>query len=249
MNKKILCFACLFLAGCAQTKAPEPTQETPQNDVKTESWKEITDGKIEFVKMFPGAAQKNVYMTWKLFENNETKIREYRVDNKPISQEATEAVEAFIQAVDSNMIPSDGIYTCRYEQNQPQFKVELNKNGHHYSLVSSSDCLHAAPFNIRLDNDPSQWSLQLSGEIGIALEKALKLSGSSIDHIGETAAMLMLDKPVELEGIEVKERTASPDQILNPTGYYHSKIKAESEVAHQIITTAQDSLPPRFDAN
>ena len=149
--KKLLYFTCLFLAGCVQPNAPEPTQETTQNDAKTESWQEIADGKVEFVKMFPGAAQKNVYLTWKLFENTETKSREYRVDNKPISQEATQAVEALIQSVDSNLIPSDGIYACRYEENQPQFRVELNKNGHHYSLISSSDCLHAAPFNIRLD--------------------------------------------------------------------------------------------------
>ena len=127
MNKKILFVSCVFLMGCSPAKAPEATKENPTQTIQTVQWKEIPDQRIEFVKMFPGAAQKNIYMTWKLFENPETKAREYRVDNKPVSDEAAKAIEELRQSVENNLIPSDGIYTCRYVPNQPQYRLELNQ--------------------------------------------------------------------------------------------------------------------------
>ena len=86
-------FSSLLIIGCSPAKAPQPAPAEPQPEVKADPFHEVPDGKIEFIKVFPGAVQKNLYMTWKLYENAETNAREDRVDKKPVSGEAAAAIE------------------------------------------------------------------------------------------------------------------------------------------------------------
>ncbi len=186
--------ASLLLAACQPAavdmdlsrEAPEAVQDT---------WVEIPEAKISFVRMHPGAAQKNVYVDWKCFEDRETHARVYRVQGKAISAEASGALDALRKAAQEDLIPSDGLYACRFRENMPQFRIEFVQDAKKVQVLSSSDCKHAAPFNVIKDG---RHYIQVTGAFGEALEKALALSGNPL-HVGETEGLFMFSEKVQID--------------------------------------------------
>ncbi|MBQ4360990.1 MAG: hypothetical protein II767_12130, partial [Proteobacteria bacterium] len=176
----LLCAACqpAVVTPDVSSDAPEAPQEI---------WDEIPDARISFVRMHPGAAQKNVYVDWKCYENRDTHARVYRVLGRDISEEAVAALDDLRKAAAQDLIPSDGLYACRLRDNMPQFRLEFTQDSKKVQILSSSDCLHAAPFNLIVDG---KYYIQVTGALGVSLEKALSLSGNAL-HVGETEGLFM----------------------------------------------------------
>ncbi|MBR4986064.1 MAG: hypothetical protein IKY83_10035, partial [Proteobacteria bacterium] len=189
--------ACLIFASCQPATVPAPDTDKPEEIRDAQSdWTEIPDAKISFVRMHPGAAQKNVYVDWKCFENQISHERVYRILGRDISQDAANALEKLRGSITEDLIPSDGIYACRYRDQMPQFRIELIQDAKKIQIISSSDCLHAAPFNLIVDG---KYYMQTSGAIGSALENALAMSGNAL-HVGETEGMFMFSEKIKVDG-------------------------------------------------
>ena len=185
----LLCAACqpAVVTPDVSSDAPEAPQEI---------WDEIPDARISFVRMHPGAAQKNVYVDWKCYENRDTHARVYRVLGRDISEEAVAALDDLRKAAAQDLIPSDGLYACRLRENMPQFRLEFTQDSKKVQILSSSDCLHAAPFNLIVDG---KHYIQVTGALGVSLEKALSLSGNAL-HVGETEGLFMFSEKIDVEG-------------------------------------------------
>ncbi len=240
-----VCFVLPWLSSCVQPKsAPDPVQkETPQPQ-----WTRMDEGKVSFIRMHPDAPQKNTYIDWELYQlaqedgaAENTKTTEYRVDDKKISEEAVQKLSELLASVDADLIASDGIYACRYQPNQPQYRLEFQKDGHHYKLISSSDCLHAVPFNVQIDD---KMYLQMSGKIGMALEAAMQAVGSSLE-IGGSAALIQLKDPIEAKGFT---KTGE----LPPNVHYDKRLRENEELNRYLEAAAKldSSLqPPEIACN
>ena len=245
MKRITLLTLCLGLtASCVQPKtAPEPVQdETPKIQ-----WERQDDAKISFIRMHPGAPQKNTYIDWELYKTNDIKdasgapTQVWRVENKDISDEAKQKLSELIDSVDADLIASDGIYTCRYQQNQPQYRLEFNKDSHHYRVISSSDCLNGVPFNVQIDD---KLYLQMNGKIGIALQNAIQSVGSTL-NVGGSEALIQFIDPITVEGY------ANQGEVP-PTVYYDKLMRANEELnafleAAQKLDTAMQ--PPEVACN
>ena len=246
MNRTLLSALCLILpllSSCVQPKtAPEPVQdETPKIE-----WKRIDDAKISFIRMHPGAPQKNTYIDWELYETSDipdasgAPTQVYRIEDKAISDEARQKLMALIAAVDADLIESNGIYTCRYQPNQPQYRLSFTKDGHKYQVISSSDCLNAAPFNVQIDN---KLYLQMNGKIGAALQDALQAIGSTL-QINGTAALIQLKEPIEVDGFERGE--------VPPNAHYDKVMRENAELGQYLEAAAKlDTAmqPPEIACN
>lgn len=207
-----------FLVGGAVMSCGQPQDPAPQKAAPPiVKWEEIKGDAVAFVRMHPGAAQKNTYVNWKHYANPETGDKIWRVNGKDISAEAANALENLAAAVTQDLIPSDGIYTCRYRENMPQYRLDLTRDGKHYSVISSSDCQHGSPFNVLVDGI---WHIQMNGEIGKALETALQSINVTL-KVGETPAVFMLSDKIQIQGFEGKAQT-------HPAAYYDAKFRADA---------------------
>ena len=183
-------FCGFFLTSCnaAQDKS-DAVAVVPE--APTVTWTEIPEDAIAFIRMHPKAAQKNTYATWKHYRSDDGKTA-WRLKNQDISTNAVQALDALVDAIgtENDLIPADGFYACRYQENMPEYRVEFQRNQKKYQIVSMSNCLNAAPFNVIIDGKPF---IQISGAFGSALQKVLTESGVQL-KVGETAAMIMFDK-------------------------------------------------------
>ena len=209
-------------SSCVQPKtAPEPVQD----EAPKVHWERVENNKISFIRMHPGAPQKNTYINWELYKTDDLKDEKgaakqvWRVDDKDISSEAEQKLSELLASVDADLIGSDGIYTCRYQTNQPQYRLEFQKDGHHYKIISSSDCLNAAPFNVQIDD---ALYLQMSGRIGQALQNALQSVGSTL-NVGGSEALIQFVDPITVEGYA---NTGSQP----PTVYYDKLMRQNTEL-------------------
>ncbi len=182
----------MFIVGCASPQPPAPAPEPDKPAAPVLDL--IPQDTVSFVKLFPGSAQKNVYAEWKHFSNPQSGEKSWQINHKPVSNETALALDELFAAISDELIPSDGMYACRFRDDMPLFKLEFEHLQKKYVIVSASDCLHAAPFNVIVDGKSY---LQINGKIGTALENLLSSSRRSL-KIGENAAMLMFDKPVTL---------------------------------------------------
>ena len=214
-----LLVSTLFVLGCQAAKQPEPKTE-----VQVEKpWNRLDDQKVSFVRMHPGAPQKNTYIDWEVFQNPEKPDEiSLRVDDKPVSAEAAQMLDNLKLVVGQDLIPSNGIYTCRYQENQPQYRLEFHSDGHHYKVVSSSDCLNAAPFNVEIDG---KLFLQMNGKIGVALQNVLQASGSSLS-VGGTPGMIQLKEPITVDGY-------AQDGTL-PNAYYDDLMRKDESLGKML---------------
>lgn len=180
---------CLTCTGCKVATVQEP----PQKEAPAErSWTEIRDDRVEFVRIHPGAPQKNVYVTWRHMEQKETGNREWRLDGKtPVSAEAVERLMALRSAALAPAIPSDGFYTCRHDDQSPVYTLKFKADGHSVDVVSDSTCQFAAPMNIALDG---RAYVQIDGSLGRALKAALDALDTSVS-VGSSPGMIVLDAP------------------------------------------------------
>lgn len=234
MQKFILLavLSVLFLTSCQKgdnNPAPEPVAPEVV-------WKEIPEDAISFVRMHPGAAQKNTYANWKHYQSEDGKTA-WRLQNRDISEEAVRALEALITSADANLIPADGYYTCRHQANMPEYRIEFTRNQKKYQIISISNCLNAAPFNIIIDG---QFFIQNTGELGQALQKALNDSGIAL-KVGETAGMLMIEKPLETPPEGFSAATGK-----SPTLWFDAKFRSDETFAQAIapIESAIAKLSP-----
>ena len=223
MKHIALLILCLGLSSsCVQPKtAPEPVQD----EAPKVHWERVENNKISFIRMHPGAPQKNTYINWELYKTDDLKDEKgaakqvWRVDDKDISSEAEQKLSELLASVDADLIGSNGIYTCRYQTNQPQYRLEFQKDGHHYKIISSSDCLNAAPFNVQIDD---ALYLQMSGRIGQALQNALQSVGSTL-NVGGSEALIQFVDPITVEGYA---NTGSQP----PTVYYDKLMRQNTEL-------------------
>ena len=245
MKRIALLMLCLGLsASCVQPKsAPEPVQdETPKIQ-----WERQDDAKISFIRMHPGAPQKNTYIDWELFKTNDIKdasgapTQVWRVADKEISDEARQKLSELIESVDADLIASDGIYTCRYQPNQPQYRLEFSKDSHHYKVISSSDCLNGVPFNVQIDD---KLYLQMNGKIGIALQNAIQSVGSTL-NVGGSEALIQFVDPITVEGY------ANQGEV--PPNVYYDKLMRQNEELNAFLEAAQkldaSMQPPEVACN
>ena len=211
--------AILVLEGCSGPQETQPT-EPPK---PAESWQEIKEDAVAFVRMHPGAAQKNAYVTWKHYVSDLTGEKIWRHGQDKLSPEAIQALEQLTASADKDLIASDGLYACRYRENMPQYRINFRKNNKSYEIISVSDCLNAAPYNIIVDG---QSFVQMSGATGKALSDALHAIGSSIS-IGDSEGMIMLSNPVTVEGY-------SRFGTSSPTAWYHQKFREDASFSEQV---------------
>ncbi|MBO4350723.1 MAG: hypothetical protein J6A01_07255 [Proteobacteria bacterium] len=240
MQKYILSFVLLglFFTSCQKAdNAPAPEPAAPEV-----VWKEIPEDAIAFVRMHPGAAQKNTYANWKHYQSDDGKST-WRLQNRDISDEAVQSLEALITSADNNLIPADGYYTCRHQANMPEYRIEFTKNQKKYQIISISNCLNAAPFNIIVDGKSF---IQSTGELGQALQKALNDSGIAL-KVGETAGMIMFDKPLETPPEGFSAATGE-----SPSLWFDAKFRTDEAFAQAIapIESAIAKLsPPEIACN
>ena len=234
MQKSILLFvlSIFFLTSCQKAdNAPAPEPTAPEV-----VWNEIPGDAISFVRMHPGAAQKNTYANWKHYQSNDGKTA-WRLQNRDISEEAIQTLDMLIAAADVNLIPADGFYTCRHQANMPEYRIEFTRNQKKYQIISISNCLNAAPFNIIIDGKAF---IQTTGELGQALQNALTASGITL-KVGETAGMIMFDKPLETppEGFSALSGQS-------PSQWFDAKFRMDETFAQAIapIETSIAKLPP-----
>lgn len=198
--KMLIGWSILGFLSCQNANRSEAESSSGDGlkQAQTESWIRLDEGRVSFVRMHPEAAQKNVYLTWDLYENTVTKRRSWRVDGKDISPEAARSLEDLLRTVEGIERESDGIYDCRGHEKMPQYRLDFKHQGHEYRVVSVSNCLHGAPFNLLVDG---KFRIDIEGNIGIKLEKALADSGLKL-AIGGNAGMMMFNRPSPLKGFE-----------------------------------------------
>lgn len=230
------CACCLLSFGC------EPAQKIQPIEMANASWSPVVDEKIVLVRMHPGMAQKNSYITWQLYENTQTHLKKWRMDDNDVSVEAVKYLEKLRDMPESeSWILSDGIYGCRATETSPQYRVDIDHAGKHYRMISVSDCLHVAPFNMIRDG---QYYTQLDGSFGDILSKVLLESKSEL-HVMGTAGMIMLEKPLVIDGYQA----GSGKPIYE---YYHSllmKSSAFSSVFNAFLKHFKNFEPPKIACN
>lgn len=204
--------ATILLSSCAKVpeKAPQPNPE------KGPAFNEITSDTVSFVRMHPGAPQKNAYATWKHYQNQEDNSLVWRIQKEDISEQALASLEGLFAAAEKDLIPSDKLYACRYRENMPQYRLNFHHNDKNFAIVSSSGCQAGVPWNVIIDGKSY---VQISGEIGKALEELLSNSGQPI-AIGDTAGMFMFTEPVEIE-----EYKASGDKT--PAAWFDGEFRKD----------------------
>ena len=202
---------CVLMVSCGSKPAPAPEAKP------VIKWDEIKADAVSFVRMHPGAAQKNTYVTWKHYKHPETGEMVWRYNGKDLSQDGAKALESIFSAMTKDLVPSDGIYTCRHRENMPQYRLEFQREGKRYAAISSSDCQNGAPFNVLVDG---LWHIQMNGELGKALESALDATGISL-RVGETPAVFILDKPIQVQGFEGQVQA-------HPAAHYDAKFRADA---------------------
>lgn len=205
--------SCGLATSCAQKFETAPKSE-PAPSVK---WQEIKEDAVSFVRMHPGAAQKNTYVNWKHYAHPDTGEKVWRANGKDLSETAVASLDALTVAATEELVPSDGIYTCRYRENMPQYRLDFRRNGKHYAIISSSNCQHGAPFNVLVDG---AWYIQMNGAIGKALESALQQADNGL-KIGETPAVFMLSDSITVQGYEGKAQA-------HPAAHYDAKFRADA---------------------
>ncbi len=208
-----LILIALLLPSCAKF----PEKRTDQEPVKETKYQEISTDTIAFIRMHPGAPQKNVYATWKHYENQDDKSQVWRIQKTDLSQTALAELENLFAAAGQNLIPSNGLYACKYRENMPYYRLDFQHNQKKYAIVSSSGCLHGAPWNVIIDGTSY---VQTTGEIGTVLESLLHNSDVNIP-IGDTAGMMMFDTPIEIDGYK-----ASGDQT--PAAWFDTEFRKDA---------------------
>ncbi|MBQ9394003.1 MAG: hypothetical protein IJU23_00565 [Proteobacteria bacterium] len=215
--RRIVLFWMLALSAWACSPAvPQKSHDEEPAQVH-EKWEEITAETVSFVRMHPGAAQKNVYAEWKHFSKTGSGEKEWRVNKEPVSDEGLALLDKLYEAVAADLIPSNGLYGCRYREGIPEYRLNFRHDGHEYSAVSASNCLHGAPWNVFVDGKSH---VQVSGAIGIALEPLLH-SASIEMNVGDTAGMITFSDSVQLEGY-------SANGDANPVAWYDAEFRKDA---------------------
>ncbi len=212
----LLAAAMSFWAASCAPKSGDSSPETEKD--RQDVWIEEADRAVSFVRMHPGAAQKNGYLTWKLFKNANDGREQWRADDRPISDAAAADLKALLDAVASVSAPSDGIYGCRVRDAMPQYRLDFRRDGHDYRVLSVSDCAGGAPFNVIADGE---YRIDLTENIGQKLQKALQSSGMTL-AVGSVPGMMMLDAPAVISGYDGKGS-------ISPKQAYGEKIREDSE--------------------
>ena len=200
--------AAVLFSGCA--KVPQKSEEKIPE--KPSPVQEIASDTVAFVRMHPGAAQKNSYATWKHYENHDDGSKFWRIQQKDISEQAVTYLNELLESAQKDLIPSDKLYACRYRENMPQYRLNFQHDNKTFAIVSSSGCLHGAPWNVIIDGKSY---IQLSGAIGTALEKLLATTENPI-NIGDAAGMIMFNEPIEIDGF-------TPSGESSPAAWYHAE--------------------------
>lgn len=203
----------------ASSCAPNPADSSPETEKdRQDVWTEAADRAVSFVRMHPGAAQKNGYLTWKLFKNARDGREQWRAGDRPISDAAAADLEELLDAVAAVSAPSDGIYGCRMRGDMPQYRLDFRRGGHEYRAISVSDCAGGAPFNVIADGE---YRIDLTENIGQKLQKALQSSGMAL-AVGSVPGMMMLDAPAAISGYDGKAG-------ISPKKAYDEKIRENPE--------------------
>lgn len=208
-----------LLSACA--KAPEKSQEPVVE--KSSPFVEISSDSVAFVRMHPGAAQKNVYATWKHYLNQENNDKVWRFQKEDISSQAQTSLEALFAAAQTDLIPSDKLYACRYRDNMPQYRLNFTHNNKTYAIISTSACQNGAPWNVIIDGKSF---VQISGAIGTALNNLLNTAGLNVS-IGDTPAILMFNEPLQLEDFQLENT-----QI--PAAWFDTEFRKDPDFADTI---------------
>lgn len=190
----IIILTSLMTMSCSPA-APYKSSEPERIEPKAK-WEEIKSDTVSFVRMHPGAAQKNVYASWKHFSKDGSDEKEWRSGKELMSDAGLSALDALYAAVGRDLIPSDRFYGCRYRVNIPEYRLNFEHAGHVYSAVSASNCQNGSPWNVIVDGKSY---VQLSGAIGVSLEALLQTSGVEL-KVGDSAGMITFSEPIELEG-------------------------------------------------
>ena len=207
----------ILCMGCVGAVPSDDAKPAPAPVVEPERWTVIPEAEVAFRYMFPKQAQKNTYVTWKRYANEKTGAQVWRVHDRDISDEAAAALEAMMAAATAQAIPAAGFVTCRYREDMPLYRVEFQRDGHHYVVVSASDCLHAAPFHAIVDG---KLSVMPDGAFGQALEKAVALAGTKLP-IGTSAGVVMLSETHEIPGL-----SAEPQEPV--AKWYDARFRADA---------------------
>ncbi|MDX9719108.1 MAG: hypothetical protein RBU37_00065 [Myxococcota bacterium] len=92
----------------------------------------------------------------------------YEYDEETIDEALIPALTAAID----QLIPSDGVKTCRPAESEPTLRISLPYKEGRAELFTASRCEHRLPWNVVIDG---KLYVQLNGAIGQAVEPLLKL--------------------------------------------------------------------------
>ena len=228
------CSACSSKNAETSQNIEENSQESPKID--DEIWSELKKSEVSFVRMHPGAAQKNSYLTWRLFRSAKDGREQWRVDGKVLSPEGVADLLALLDEAEKVSMTSDGIYGCNVTESMPQYRLSFERHGHSYRIVSVSNCANGAPFNVIVDG---AYRVDITGSLGTKLEKALKSAGLPLD-VGGNPGIIKLDAPTPLAGYEARAQ-ASPLEFFDQT----VRRDAEFSSFYTRITEFLDEVPEK----
>ncbi len=209
--------------GC-QPRAQEPAPHADEPGQAAVTRLEDKAARISVVIHHPEKNERNVFYTFKKFGEN------YEDDDKqPVDAAKIDALKA---AVDKDLIEADAIYGCRSvskgNNKGRQIRIRFEKDGRQYVVMTASNCLNLAPFNVVIDG---KRYVQLTGEIGRAVTDLLAQKNAFVQETAHNkAGFIDLTKPLDAS---LDETVATGAPILP----HYAAIVAKDEALTALVNS------------